>query len=247
MKNRPSRKKKSSASLVRPFWIPILFVLAVAAGAGYYGATWPGLYPKRVSLSGNRVVPSSQILSKAGIAARQNIWLQNTRAAAARIEGIPYILHASVHRIPPANVRIVVSERAPFANVETNLQTLLVDRALRVLETQGRVDVPVFRLERVPEVQPGTFLHDAHAGRLRDDYGALVAGHVIVARLEFDRFDDLVGALHDGTKLLLGDDRDLARKIPLVDPILAQVSRAGRPVAAIDLRAPGTPVVVYRR
>ncbi|MDQ6823229.1 MAG: FtsQ-type POTRA domain-containing protein [Candidatus Eremiobacteraeota bacterium] len=247
MKNRPSRKKTSTASHVRPFWIPILFLLGAAAGAGYYGATWPGLYPKHVALSGNRVVPASEIFSKAAILPHQNIWLQNARAASARIERIPYILNASIHRTPPANVRIVVSERMPFANVQTGQQTLLVDRAMRVLEIQGRADLPVFRLKGVPEVQPGTFLRDAHAARLRGDYDALFAGHVIVTQMQFDRFDDLAVALRGGTKVLLGDDRDLAKKIPLVGPILAQVARAGRPIAAIDLRAPATPVVVYRR
>jgi len=48
-----------------------------------------------------------------------------------------------------------------------------------------------------------------------------------------------------GVQLLLGDDEDLARKIALIGPILSQT--AGRRIAAIDLRAPGTPVVVYRR
>jgi DNA-binding transcriptional regulator YdaS (Cro superfamily) len=45
---------------------------------------------------------------------------------------------------------------------------------------------------------------------------------------------------------LLGPQSDLAQKLTLVDAILAQVVHGQRRIAAIDVRAPGTPVVVYR-
>jgi hypothetical protein len=44
---------------------------------------------------------------------------------------------------------------------------------------------------------------------------------------------------------MFGDDADLAKKIPLVQPILTQTAH-GRPIRAIDLRAIGTPVIVYK-
>jgi len=247
VKQRPSRKKKSVTSQLRPFWVPILVLVGIAAVAGYYGATWPGFYPKRVTVSGNRLVTESKILAEAAISRHENLWLQNMHAAAARIETIPYVLRARVHRTPPANVRIVVSERTPFANVDLAGEMVLVDRELRVLETRGRTGLPVFLLPDGIVTRPGTFLRDGRARQFRDDYEALSAGHVIVTRLQFDRFDDLVATLRGGKRVLFGDDGDLAKKIPLVEPILAQLSRSARPVAAIDLRAPGTPVVVYRR
>jgi hypothetical protein len=46
--------------------------------------------------------------------------------------------------------------------------------------------------------------------------------------------------------VLLGDDEDIEKKIALIDPILAQTAKAGRHVATLDLRAPNTPVVVYK-
>ena len=47
-----------------------------------------------------------------------------------------------------------------------------------------------------------------------------------------------------GVQLLLGDDEDLTRKIALIGPILSQTAK--KKITAIDLRAPATPVVVYR-
>jgi len=80
---------------------------------------------------------------------------------------------------------------------------------------------------------------------LRDDYERLTDAHVVVVTLGYDRFGDLTAGTPRGVQLLLGDDEDLTRKIALIGPILSQT--AGRRIAAIDLRAPGTPVVVYRR
>ena len=52
--------------------------------------------------------------------------------------------------------------------------------------------------------------------------------------------------MRNGLRLLLGSEKDLAQKLALVDPILSQVVGKQRRVAAIDLRAPATPVIVYR-
>jgi cell division septal protein FtsQ len=82
---------------------------------------------------------------------------------------------------------------------------------------------------------------------LRNDEEALVNARLGVSSLEHDKFGDLVVTLHDGIRVLFGDGSDLAQKIPLVEPILTQVGRAGRPIAAIDLRAPKTPVVEYKK
>ncbi len=47
-------------------------------------------------------------------------------------------------------------------------------------------------------------------------------------------------------RVLIGQESDLGQKLTLVDAILAQVVRGQRRVAAIDVRAPAAPVVVYR-
>lgn len=65
--------------------------------------------------------------------------------------------------------------------------------------------------------------------------------------MHYDKFGDLVAATTGGISLLLGEDADLAKKTPLIDPIISQVSATGKKLAAVDLRAPKTPVVVYKR
>lgn len=242
------RRKKSPGARLRPFWILLVLAVIAAAAAGYYAATWPGFYPKRVSVSGNRIVSSGEILQRAAIASHENLWLQNMRAAAARIEAIPYVKTARIHRSLPASVHITIVERAPFATVQYGEQSALVDRDLRVLPQadEAPVTFPLIVAKTATMPAPGAFIRDADVRRLRDDFDALGRAHVAVRSLRYDRFGDLVATTRGGISLLLGDDADLAKKTPLIDPIISQVSASGKKLAAVDLRAPKTPVVVYK-
>jgi cell division septal protein FtsQ len=239
-------KRRTASSRLRPFWM--LFVVAAAAAAvgAYYGSTWPGFFPRKVAVSGNRIVPAGEILERAGIARDVNVWLQSMRRASARIETIPYIRTAYVQRALPAHVRIVVTERVPYAVVEFGRGRVLVDRDLRVLQLDdGGAAVPVFStgLRAVPAI--GSFLHEPQIVQLRDDRTLLASAHVAVSALAFDRFGGLVATMPDGLRLLLGDDADLQQKAGLIGPILSQAGEKGRRIAAVDLRAPRTPVVLY--
>ncbi len=247
MSKRPRRKKKSAVAQLRPFWFLIALVVLAAAFGGYYAATWPGFFPKSVAITGNREVPTREIAVRAQISTQANLWLQNTRAAAARVEAIPYVNQAAIHRSLPANVLISITERAPYAVLHYSGKAVLVDRDLRVLQ---RLDGPVALVQfvlkpaNVPAV--GTFVKDPAALQLREDFDTLSNAHVVVSSLRYDKFGDLIATMHSGVRLLLGDDADLPKKTELIGPILSQVATSGRRIAAVDLRAPKTPVVVYR-
>ncbi len=225
----------------------MLLLVATAIGAGFAGASWPGFWPGGIAISGNRSVPNAEIAAAAQIPLYRNIWLLDTHAAARRVEAIPDIDRARIERIPPNHLRIVVTERTPFANVRDDRGDVVrVDRSLRVLSPGAPSGpLPSILLRRPTLPPPGTHL-DGDAAALRDDALALAAAGIAIASLRFDRFHELEATTTDGMNLLLGDDANLAGAIPLVKPIRAKVLLEGRPVKAIDLRAPRTPVVVYR-
>jgi cell division protein FtsQ len=219
----------------------------VAAGA-YFFVTWPALRPQSIYVGGNRVVPRDEILKAAAIDSRKNIWMQNTAGMRRRIEAIPYILTAEVHRRPPAGVDIIVTERKPFATLTTAGGDYEIDRDLRVLQSaDANGGLSAFIVKDISSVQLGATLAQPDVRALRDDEDALANAQLAPASLSHDKYGDLVVTLHNGIRVLFGDESDLAKKIPLVNPILTQVGRAGRPISTIDLRAPGTPVVVYKR
>lgn len=244
MSSRPRRRKKSAASRLRPFLLLLFFVAAGVGAAAYYGASWPGFRPAAVRVSGNRVVDSREILARAAIAPDRNVWLQNMRAAAARVKTIPYIDGAWIHRTPPAGVSIVVTERQPAAVLQTPAGQVLIDRRLRVLGpvTAGAQALPRIKANAAVPA-PGATVHDASVARLLADAQTLLAAHVAVSAVYFDRFGDVDATMRSGIELLLGSDADIAAKSAMVAPILSQAGAGGRKIAAIDLRAPKTPVV----
>lgn len=242
------RSKSTAAARLRPFWILIVLGALVVAGLTVFCITWPGFAPKAVTVGGNKIVPRAEILQRAGISMHLNLWLQSPHAIAARVEAIPYVARADVHRVPPATIAIWVTERAPFAILRGNGDEALADKTLRVLgPVPAGAALPVFDLGKVPLPEPGSPATAGRATALRDDYDTLVGAHVVPVALGFDRFGGLVATLSDGIEILLGDDEDLAAKVPLIDPILAQIVHKTRSVVAVDLRAPGTPVLVYRK
>ncbi len=225
----------------------VLLLIAVGSGT-YYAAGWAGFTVKNISVKVPPSVSSSEVLQRAAISTTGNIWLQNMRAAQSRIKTIPYVLDARIQRKLPASLAITITARIPFAIVETPLRSALIDRELRVLElapSHGRT-LPVFMVKGAGALTLGRFEHGQRLKRMRDDYDALIAGHVVPVVLSFDKFDQLVAVLSNGVSVMLGDDKDLSKKIPLVDPILSQVAHQGRTIKALDLRAPNTPVAVYK-
>ncbi|MGA8533847.1 MAG: FtsQ-type POTRA domain-containing protein [Candidatus Tumulicola sp.] len=245
---RSTRRRKASATArLRPFWIPLAVAGTIALAAGAFAVAWPGFEPRHVEVTGNQIVSRSEILARAAVASHVNMWLQNTGAMAQRIVAIPYVASARIYRLPPGTVYIAIKERKPFAVVRSDDGAVLVDRDLRVLQAApDSPNLPEFVLTSNAVLEPGRFLTDAKAVALRDDYDAMIAARVVPLELSFDKFGGLVATVRGGVKILLGDDTDLNKKLALVNPILAQVVRQQQRVAAVDLRAPATPVLISK-
>ncbi|MGA8098237.1 MAG: FtsQ-type POTRA domain-containing protein [Candidatus Cybelea sp.] len=247
MRVKVRRRKASAIARLKPFWIPIALIAVFVLAALSVGGTWSGFNPTQVAVSGNHRVSSAEILRHAEIPAHVSIWLQNTGAIASRIAAIPYVGAVRVHRVPPSAIRIVVVERVPFAVLRSPEGDAVVDRDLRVLEpATGDETLPIFVVESSADVTAGEYLRTRDTIELRDAYEAIAARRIIPLELRFDRFGGLVVTIQGGLRLLLGTQNDLGAKLTLADAILSQVVGHQRRVAAIDLRAPAAPVLVYR-
>ncbi len=238
------RRKRSAADRLRPFWILLVLFLAVGILGSYYVITWPGFRVRHIIVFGNHRVTSKEIVKRAALNTHVNVWLQNMNGAANRIAAIADIGQVTIERAFPAGVTIVVKERFPFAQIRSGSQSVVSDRDLRVLKVSGAAGLPQF-IVRIGLPPVGHYIKDERAVRLRDDYELLTGAHVVVVALRYDRFGDLIAVTPRRVQILLGDDEDLTRKVRLIGPILSQT--AGKKIATIDLRAPATPVVVYRR
>ncbi|HUA09702.1 MAG TPA: FtsQ-type POTRA domain-containing protein [Candidatus Acidoferrales bacterium] len=233
------RRRATAAQRLRPFWLLIALVALLCLAGGYFLATWPALRPHRVEVVGNRVVSESAILQSAQIDYGENMWLQNAHGMAARIEAIPYIDSASIRRMLPSTLVITVTERAPYALIVDGGSLVTVDHTLRVLQ-QG---VPLGMEDALPAFSVG--LSDAPP--LVGILDALLAADLKPRTIGFDRFGDVTVTLRSGIRVLLGDRSGSVQKVEYIKPILDKVDRGPRKVAAIDLRALTTPVVVYAK
>jgi cell division septal protein FtsQ len=226
----------------------VLGAFLVAAGAYllWLLVQAPWFRAQGIDVSGNQHVPSEQIVARAALDPHANVWLLDTRAMERRIEAIPYVERAHVSRGLPASVGVAVSERAVDGCVRGAGFVFAVDAAQRVLQ-DGCRGGPAYELPKLAsEPAPGRFLNDASLAELQRDAHALAAGGRRLTDFSLDAFGQLEAVMPGGIRVRFGSDEDLSRKERLIDPILTALGARAATVVAIDLRAPGTPVVEHR-
>ena len=246
----PRRRKPSLAARVRPFWILMLILLVLVAWGGVWLARSPWFRVVHIGVDVPLESPVSreQVRAAAAVAPNANVWLLNGGAIGRRIEAIPYVDRASVHRgqFPQPFVELSITVRRPTACVRAGTRVVTIDAASRVLQAECAAPA-VARIDAGPAKlpAPGGTIADPDVGRLLADGRTLADANLTVRSLGRDRFGGLEAVDVTGVVLKFGDDADLAKKARLVAPVRAGIGTK-RPVRAIDLRSPGTPTVEFR-
>ncbi|HEY0394651.1 MAG TPA: FtsQ-type POTRA domain-containing protein [Candidatus Elarobacter sp.] len=246
----PRRRKPSLAARVRPFWIFLVILAVLCAWGGAWLVQSPWFRVARVGIDLPLAAPVSRddVRRAAAIAPGANVWLLNTGAMRRRIEAIPYIDRASVHRgqFPQPFVELTATVRRPTACVRAGNREVTIDATSRVLQNGcARESAAIIAAGPAKVPAPGGTIADRDITRLLADAKTLSDADVAVRSLGRDRWGGLEAVDVTGVILRFGDDADLDKKAALVQPVRAGIGTR-RVVRAIDLRAPGTPVVVYR-
>lgn len=240
------RKKPSLAARLRIFWVLIVVALAALGYGAYALSMLPQLrvHDITVNISGHAVTERG-VLDAARIGRDANAWLLDTRAIARRIDAIPYVASARVSRRLPAHVSIFVTERSPTACVRAGSRVVTIDEAPRILQNGCAArTLPLLDARDAVLGAPGKQIDDAGIAALLRDLGTLAAAHITVRRLAHDRFGGFDAIDAAGVRIRFGTEGDLAQKAALVGPVRA-AARSSRKIRAIDLRAPGTPIVEF--
>ena len=223
-------------------------MLALAIFAGYRFATWPGFALAHLEVRGEQLTPRAEIVARAALQPQANIWLQRLGPAEQRIEALPYVRTAHLHRVPPATIAIDIVERTPDGCVLGAAGAeALVDSDGRVLSATCATGqrLPTFLVPALSPPRPGGFTGDDALARLQADARALAPEGTNFVRFQHDGYGDVEATLPDGVMVLFGAEGDLQAKARLVEPILRASNRRSA-IVAIDLRAPAAPVVRYR-
>jgi hypothetical protein len=249
-RRRPLRRsKRSLGARLRRFWILGFLVAIALTWGGWRLATLPAFRLHDLAVTGTVHVTRTEIVARAAIDPHENVWLLDRSAIERRIAAIPYVLSARVHRQFVGNLWIDVAERRPEACVRDGAgHAFLVDSALRVLET---VCTPI--VTRAYDVRAhlgggaGTFLRDPEIVALQSDANALDVGDERYRAFDHDAYGELEATMQSGIRVRFGGDDDLPRKQRLIEPILAELGPRLGDVRSLDVRAPSTPVVEYRK
>lgn len=165
-------------------------------------------------------------------------------AARARVESLPLVASASVSRVDPLTVVVAVEERVPVAVVTRGRQHVLVDAEgvvvapgqepglARIMVLAGRFPAVGETLAEAPTAANAHAAVTALPGPLR----------ALVAAYEARGPDELDLRLTDGTLVRFGRADRVDEKARSLGAVIEDLG--GRPVAEIDVRAPGRPVVV---
>jgi len=246
---RKRRAKRTLRARVGTYWILGTIVACAFAWGMWTLATLPAFRLHDLAVTGTSRVARADVVRLAAIDPHENVWLLDRGAIERRVETIPFVLTAVVHRRPLGSVWLDVTERAPEACVlDRSGNEALVDVKLRVLSRACAGDANVtYAIRGTLNLRPGAFVRDPEVAALQSDAHALSATGDRYRSFAHDGYGELEAVLPSGIEIRFGDDDDLARKQRLIAPILAEVGPRLRTVRSVDVRAPSTPVVEFRK
>jgi len=159
----PRRRKTSFAARIKPFWIFLIVLVVVAGWSGAWLLQSPWFRVTRIAVDVPLASPvsSNAVRAAAGISRENNVWLIDTRAAARRIDAIPYVQSATIRRaqFPKPVVELAITVRRPSACVRGGGRDVTIDATARVLQTACASPA-------LPRIEAGTAVVPAPGGTI---------------------------------------------------------------------------------
>ena len=139
------RTKPSIAVRVRTFWVVAALVVCVVLAAGIAIANAPQLRVRSIdaNVPSGGLVTKNAVITAAHIDPDANLWLLNTGAIRRRLETIPYVATAAVHRaqFPHPAVTLDVTLRTPTGCVQSSSGTVTIDASPSVCAVSSAAPV----------------------------------------------------------------------------------------------------------
>jgi cell division protein FtsQ len=107
---------------------------AAALGQVERGLELAGLGLQQVTVAGHRYTPDTDIYAALDLDNARTLLSFDPRTAKARIEQLPWVAKATIERIAPDAVDVLISERTPFAVWREGDRHWLIDRGGRKLQ-----------------------------------------------------------------------------------------------------------------
>ncbi|HEV2439801.1 MAG TPA: FtsQ-type POTRA domain-containing protein [bacterium] len=224
------------------------FLAVVAFVCGVVSFTGSSVFDIRsVSVTGNRVVPGSDILARAGVRTGTSLFTVNASRVRDRLRQDPRISVVSVGVAFPDRVSIAVRERTAVAALRLPGGYVLLGAdgvAITPSAAPGAlITLTVDRLDPAT-VQAGTVVPSPDA-RLAAGLAASLPNDLRpdVAALRVDQAGEVILYMRDGIAVRAGTPEGIRDRLVRVTDVLAAVRSRGMRVEYVDLRFPGSVIV----
>lgn len=202
-----------------------------------------------IEATGQKTLKGQEITALSGLVTGGNIFEVDTEKSSQSVKGHPRIKDCEVVRHLPSRLEVRVVERTPWAVVPTNNEFLLVDEQGVVIE----------KLSDWPPQQVPVVTADLNSGaiKLGQKINGIATVYRIVQALPVNKLtvseyhydttshEVLIYTL-TGTEIRVGDASNLKGKVAAWPEVIKLLNNPRQPVAYIDLRFKGHPVIKYK-
>jgi cell division protein FtsQ len=212
----------------------------IVTGLAYLGASSPFFDVDHIEVVGASPAVAGEVRAHTGVHMHDALAFLDTGAIARRVERLPWVAHASVHRTFPGTLRVTVKPYTPAAFVRLpGHGVVLVARNGRVFAgakapPPGAVEIRGVR--RAPKI--GGSLAPAIAARVMSQLPRPLAARVHAVDVSGDGLALVLGA---GGTIRLGSGSALGAKSQAALAVLARIGTT--PFVYLDVSTPQTPVL----
>ena len=220
----------------RRYALPLLIVLAAATAAWWLYQS-PALSVRRVSVTGNSVLPAEGLKQVAGLEG-ESLFNPDLAAAERRLEALPLVKDARVSRDWPFGVTVTIVERTAWGVWQAGNQRYVIDEDGYVLSLPAPEGAPL-----IAQTDPDAPLSPGD----RVDVGAVDVAQQLAATsqqtlgravtgLEFSQATGLTVFLDGGLRVAFGDAQGYDFKVATLYALLQQAQQEGKELHSVDLR-----------
>ena len=216
----------------------VVSVVLSTAGLVFLAVTSPLLDVDHIRVAGARHVTAAQVRAASGLKMHDHILFVDAGAAARRIERIPWVKHASVHRDLPGTFDVTITEYKPAAYVRVAKGVMLVAADGHVIARAASAParaVEVRGVRHAPAV--GELLAPPDAAGLVPQLPAALASRIVAVDV---RGTGIALDVAGGGEIRLGNSSALGGKGASALAVLAHLN--GAPFSYIDVSTPDRPV-----
>lgn len=197
-----------------------------------------------VRVEGVRELTTTQVVDTAELPLGTSLLRLDLDGAQERVEALPRVRTAEVHRVDPITVEIRVVERTPTLVARRDDDAVLVDEEGVVLAAEDLDGLMVVQVESgdLPGPGQGVRANRALANAATFDQELPGPTRSLVASMRAVDEDRTILVLSSGTEVEVGRATEVAAKARALAAVLEDLE--GRSVTSIDVRAPSAPVLV---